>query len=127
MTDVIHDGNIQGNLLKIFKNIFFKHSNLRKVNCVAYFVVLSGIMISTELKMQPTIHLERNAGYGRGKYPAVPCKWIAKWIVACIFNSVWFIITCESPYIDIQIDFTFEIYIICSFKNRLLVFILKID
>jgi hypothetical protein len=40
MTDVIHDDNIQCNLLKIFKNIFFKHSNLRKVNSVAYFVVL---------------------------------------------------------------------------------------
>jgi hypothetical protein len=80
-------------------------------------------MIPTELKMQPTIHLERKAGYGRGKYSALPCKCI----VGCIFNAVWFIITCESPYIDIQIDFTFEIYIIYSFKNRLLVFILKID
>jgi hypothetical protein len=40
MTDAIHDGNIQCNLLKIFKNIFFKHSNHRKVNCVAYFVIL---------------------------------------------------------------------------------------
>jgi hypothetical protein len=40
MTDVIYNGNIQCNLLKIFKNIFFKHSNHRKVNCVAYFVVL---------------------------------------------------------------------------------------
>jgi hypothetical protein len=81
-------------------------------------------MIPTELKMQPTIHLERKSGYGRGKYPALP----SKCIVGCIFNSVGFIITCESPCTDIQTDFTFEIYeYICSFKNRLLVFILKID
>jgi hypothetical protein len=26
--------------------------------------------------MQPTIHLERKAGYGRGKYPALPAKCI---------------------------------------------------
>jgi hypothetical protein len=39
MIDVIHDGNIQCNLLKIFKKIFL-NSNLRKVNCIAYFVVL---------------------------------------------------------------------------------------
>jgi hypothetical protein len=32
-------GDIQCNLLKIFKN-FFLNSTLRKVNCVAYFVVL---------------------------------------------------------------------------------------
>jgi hypothetical protein len=29
------------------------------------------IMSPTELKMQPTIHLERRAEYGRGKYPAL--------------------------------------------------------
>jgi hypothetical protein len=46
----------------------------------------------TELKMQPTIHLERKAGYGRGKYPALP----SKCIVGCIFNSVGVTITCES-------------------------------
>jgi hypothetical protein len=34
------------------------------------------IMSPTELKMQPTIHLERKAGYGRGKYPALPTKCI---------------------------------------------------
>jgi hypothetical protein len=26
-------------------------------------------MSPTEFKMQPTIHLERKAGYGRGEYP----------------------------------------------------------
>jgi hypothetical protein len=51
-------------------------------------------MSSTELKMQPTIHLERAAGYGRGKYPALR----SKCIVGCIFNSVRLIITRESPY-----------------------------
>jgi hypothetical protein len=29
-----------------------------------------------ELKMQPTIHLERKAEYGRDKYPALPSKCI---------------------------------------------------
>jgi hypothetical protein len=28
-------------------------------------------MTPTELKMQPTIHLEGKTGYGRGKYPAL--------------------------------------------------------
>jgi hypothetical protein len=37
--------------------------------------------------MQPTIHLERKAGCGRG----------FKCIMGCIFNSVGFIITGESP------------------------------
>jgi hypothetical protein len=49
-------------------------------------------MSPTELKMQPTIHLERKVGYRRGKYPALP----SKCIVGCIFNSVGVIITCES-------------------------------
>jgi hypothetical protein len=42
-------------------------------------------MSPTELKMQPTIHLERKAGYGRGKYPALR----SKCIVGCIFNSLY--------------------------------------
>jgi hypothetical protein len=50
-------------------------------------------MSPTELKMQPTIHLERRAGYGRGKYAALR----SKCIVGCIFNSVGLIITRESP------------------------------
>jgi hypothetical protein len=50
-----------------------------------------------ELKMQPTIHLQRKAGYGRGKHPALP----SKCIVGCIFNSVGLIITCESPCMDV--------------------------
>jgi hypothetical protein len=52
-------------------------------------------MSPTELKMQPTIHLERKTGFGRGKYPAVH----SKCIVGCIFNSVGLIITRESPCI----------------------------
>jgi hypothetical protein len=44
-------------------------------------------MCATELKLQPTIHLERKAGYERGKYPILP----SKCIVGCIFNSVGFI------------------------------------
>jgi hypothetical protein len=51
-------------------------------------------MSPTELKMQPTIHLERTAGYGRGKYPDLR----SKCIVGCIFNSVGLIITRESLY-----------------------------
>jgi hypothetical protein len=34
--------------------------------------------------MQPTIHLERKAGYGRGIYPALR----SKCIVGCIFYSL---------------------------------------
>jgi hypothetical protein len=43
--------------------------------------------------MQPTIHLERTAGHGRGKYTALR----SKCIVGFIFNSVGLIITRESP------------------------------
>jgi hypothetical protein len=53
------------------------------------------IMNQTELKMQPTILLERKARYGRGKYPDLR----SKCIVGCIFNSVRVIITRESPCI----------------------------
>jgi hypothetical protein len=53
------------------------------------------IMNRAELKMQPTIHLERKAGCRRGKYPALR----SKGIVGCIFNSVGPIITRESPCI----------------------------
>jgi hypothetical protein len=42
--------------------------------------------------MQPTIHLERKAEYGRGKYLALRSK-------CCIFNSVGLIITREIPCI----------------------------
>jgi hypothetical protein len=47
--------------------------------------------------MQPTIHLERKVVYGRAKNPALP----SQCIVGCIFNSVGFIITRESPCIFI--------------------------
>jgi hypothetical protein len=51
-------------------------------------------MSQTELKMQPTIHLVRKGGYGRGKYPPLP----SKCIVGCIFNSVGQILTRELSY-----------------------------
>jgi hypothetical protein len=54
-------------------------------------------MNPTELKMQPTIHLEGKAGYGRGKYPALP----SQCIVGCIFNSIGLIINRTSPCTDI--------------------------
>jgi hypothetical protein len=41
-------------------------------------------MSLAELKMQPTIHLECKAGYGRGIYPDLP----SQCIVGCIFSSV---------------------------------------
>jgi hypothetical protein len=50
-------------------------------------------MIPTELKMQPTIHLEGKAGYLPCLHPALR----SKCIVGCIFNSVGLIIIRESP------------------------------
>jgi hypothetical protein len=65
--------------------------------CSVLELVIQGdlrvIMCPTELKRQPTIRLERTAGYGRGKYPASP----SKCIVGCIFNLIGLIIICESP------------------------------
>jgi hypothetical protein len=46
------------------------------------------VMTPTELKMQPTIHLEPEAGFGCGK-----C------IVGCIFNYLGLIIIRELPCI----------------------------
>jgi hypothetical protein len=43
--------------------------------------------------MQPTIHLENKAGYGRSKNPALP----SKCIVGCIFNSEGLIISGKIP------------------------------
>jgi hypothetical protein len=45
----------------------------------------------TELKMQPTIHLQSKSGCGRGQYPVLLCKCI----VGCIFHSAGLIITRE--------------------------------
>jgi hypothetical protein len=45
--------------------------------------------------MQPTIHLERNAGYGRGKNPALRSEMYC----GLHFSSVGIIITRESPCI----------------------------
>jgi hypothetical protein len=56
------------------------------------------ILNPMELKMQPTIHLERKAGYRCGKYPALP----SKCIVGCIFNFVGVIITRESPCVFVK-------------------------
>jgi hypothetical protein len=50
-------------------------------------------MIPTQVKMQPTIHLEGEAGYLPCLYPALR----SKCIVGCVFNSVGLIITRESP------------------------------
>jgi hypothetical protein len=50
------------------------------------------IMIPTEFKKQPTIHLEGKAGYLPCPYPALR----SKCIVGCIFNSAELIITCEA-------------------------------
>jgi hypothetical protein len=55
------------------------------------------IMSPTELRMQPTIHLENKGGHGRGKYPALP----SQCIVGCIFRSVALIITRDIPCIHI--------------------------
>jgi hypothetical protein len=65
--------------------------------------ILRVIMSPTELKMQPTIHLEGQTGYGRGKYPA----WPSQCIVGGIFNSVELIITREIPCIGITYMDTF--------------------
>jgi hypothetical protein len=40
-----------------FQKLFFKHSNLRKVNCVAYFVVLRREPIKWAQCMKITNHL----------------------------------------------------------------------
>jgi hypothetical protein len=42
------------------------------------------IMSPTELKMQPTIHLERKTGSGRDTYPALP----SKCIVCCMYFQI---------------------------------------
>jgi hypothetical protein len=54
------------------------------------------IMTPTELKMQPTIHLQSKSGPGRGQNPGLQCQCI----VGCIFNSVGLIITREILCID---------------------------
>jgi hypothetical protein len=54
------------------------------------------IISPTELKKQPSIHLERKAGYGHGKDSALR----SKCIVGCIFNSVG-LITREIACVDI--------------------------
>jgi hypothetical protein len=51
-------------------------------------------MNPTELKMQPTIHMQSKPGYGRRQNPGLLCKCI----VCCIFNSVGLIITRNTLY-----------------------------
>jgi hypothetical protein len=53
-------------------------------------------MTPTKLKMQPTIHLEGKAGSLPHPYPALRFRCI----VGCIFNSIGFNITRESPGIN---------------------------
>jgi hypothetical protein len=48
--------------------------------------------------MQPTIHLERKAGYGCGEYPALH----SRCIVGCILNSVGLIISPEKYSVFIR-------------------------
>jgi hypothetical protein len=48
-------------------------------------------MSPTQLKMQPTIHLQNKPGNGRGQYT----RKLRKCIVGCIFNCVGLIITRE--------------------------------
>jgi hypothetical protein len=76
------------------------------------------IMSPTEFKMQPTIHLQSNAGYERGQYPGSLCKCI----VGCIFNFMGLIITREipciyqilisPPYISLIFDLRFFLYLV---------------
>jgi hypothetical protein len=76
------------------------------------------IMSPTEFKMQPTIHLQSNAGYERGQYPDSLCKCI----VGCIFNFMGLIITREipciyqilisPPYISLIFDLRFFLYLV---------------
>jgi hypothetical protein len=48
-------------------------------------------MSPTELKIQPTIHLQSKAVFGSGLYSSL----LRKCIVGCILNSVWLIVTRE--------------------------------
>jgi hypothetical protein len=56
-------------------------------------------MNPTELKMQPTIHLEGKTGYLPRSYRALR----SKCIVGCSFNSVAHIIAPESPCILLRL------------------------
>jgi hypothetical protein len=57
-------------------------------------------MSTTELKMQPTIHLQSKPGYGREEFPGLLCKCI----VGCIFNSVGLIITRKIPCVQPELQ-----------------------
>jgi hypothetical protein len=58
------------------------------------------------IKMQPTIHLERKAGFGRGKNPALP----AKCIVGCIFKPSGSLLL-----VNHLVYLIFQILIVCFF------------
>jgi hypothetical protein len=84
-------------------------------------------MSPTELKMQPTIHLECKAGYDT--YSALP----AKCIVGYIFNSIRLIIIRELPEkyflkISYRVKF-FLVWCISNYKGDLMsiVFVLRIS
>jgi hypothetical protein len=49
--------------------------------------------------VQPTMHLERKAEYGRGKYPTLR----SRCVVGCIFGSVGLIITHEPPCASVNL------------------------
>jgi hypothetical protein len=60
------------------------------------------IMSPTELKMQPTIHLQRKPR----PYPGL----LYKCIVGCIFSSVELIITCKIPCLEKSPKLHFQIF-----------------
>jgi hypothetical protein len=77
-----------------FNSSFIKQT--LKINHKIYIQSISRVIMSpTELKMQPTIHLQSKPEYGRGEFPDLLCKCF----VGCIFNSVGLIIIREIPCI----------------------------
>jgi hypothetical protein len=75
-----------------FNSSFLKQT--LKINHKIYIQSISRVIMSpTELKMQPTIHLQSKPGYGRGEFPGLLCKCI----MGCIFNSVGLIIIRKIP------------------------------
>jgi hypothetical protein len=78
-------------------------------------------MRPTELKMQPTIHLECKAGCGRGRYPALPSQCIVG------YNSVGLIITREIPCITASFPYFDLLFrsVVRSLLSRFLEFIFR--
>jgi hypothetical protein len=84
-------------------NSFSTCQKIGKRSLMWYLYKIQGdsrvIMTPTELKMQPTIHLERKAGYLPCPYPALR----SECIVGCIFNSAKLIIIREALCIMLMI------------------------